>query len=714
MPANGLQDIWEFRQQGSSSTTSLTVTYDYQTPTIDIIEKPDNILNGETGVIQFMSNEQLANLVKSDFTIDHPELASITAVHETKISDGEWQYDVSVQASATGSDMVGISLDHAADLAGNETAQYFNIQVGNKNTSDFIAPRIDKITMDTDTLPNSEVTVIHLYSSEKLQGLDTNDFTLSDKSLASIKNISGTFHNDIQQWVYDITVSGTTKDTSGITTLKLSDNASVTDMAGNPLEFSGYDIQVGNVSFGVRLINDNGVSNTDNITAWGQLKFSGIKTDAIIQFRLKAGSDYTANDTDWINLPIEKLGNDKTIYIEMLNELLDYQDLIPDGSAWSTNKGIWEFRQVDNQGQVLDTTSPLTITDDTAFAFLRSDTPTEPLHNGQTETIRFFCNEQVVHLDKEDIQVSNSTLASITSVEESHATIDGKQQWVYDIAIKTADAGSGALTLSLSPNTDATDIAGNGAVLGDVFTGYNTWVGEKTVEPSTLPTASLVTDSGNNVYDHVTNDNRLHVSNITDSDTLQFRWKEGTSPVIYNSLNPDEWINVKSMSVFNNVATVYSLLGEEGDVYWNSALQSGALPNLTEAVEFRKVDASGNISATSETFTFTYDLVAPKITQLETAAIPNGEKGRLEFISTEKLVGLTSASISTDKEYALDAHSIILNLPETQISANEWHYSADVDTGNNTGDNSGSFTTSISSYDLAGNEVHHTFELWIV
>jgi hypothetical protein len=132
IPVDGLTDIWEFRQQGDNTTSSVTVMYDpIATQITELETSTSTIARGETGLLQFTSNEQLVDLALNNFRIydDQSDSAFVTDIQETQVSDNEWQYAVEVTATDSGDDeLVNILFSHG-DVAGNYVGQYFDIWI---------------------------------------------------------------------------------------------------------------------------------------------------------------------------------------------------------------------------------------------------------------------------------------------------------------------------------------------------------------------------------------------------------------------------------------------------------------------------------------------------------------------------------------------------------------------------------------------------------
>lgn len=617
-------------------------------------------------------------------------------------------------------ELAGVSLDEMPPTGWKDTFEFHQVNqtTGKMSeatpitfTYDSVAAYIDYIEMDSgDTLPNGETTIIHLYSSEKLQGLDKNDFTLSDPSLASIKSVTGALDNDLQQWVYDVAVSSTSEELGGITTLQLSENASVTDVAGNEFGFEGYDIPVGDVimSFTATLDGDYGVSDQDNITDFAAFKFTGVIANTSIEFRLKEGSESSENGygQDWSTIPNELLDyysddTDVYAYYWQLYDLIgvNYWDEV-DGL-----EDIWEFRQVDADGQVLETAEPLTVTIDTWHPTLINSDVLEPIQNGQTRTIQFLTEEQIFGLTKDTIQINNSALASITDIQE-YQLDDG--QWAYDISVKATTNGQGELILSLPPTSHATDAAGNQATLMRDDYNYAIWVGEN----PDAPVASLVNDAGVK-GDNITNNNQLRIYGITSTDTLEFRFKENST--IYPLLNEEErqdWRSVNDIRhISGNVALVESVMDRQGMEYWSNEYPAG----FTQAYEFRKVDAEGNISAVSDEFIFTFDRTAPEIDVImDNPVIPNAGSAVVRLLSTERLMSVDENAIWLEDPQHLAS---VVSVNEVSMANEQWAYDITLQVGTDGNgmvrggllwsNNNGEVAT-----DLAGNHPYTEFTFW--
>lgn len=548
-------------------------------------------------------------------------------------------------------------------------------------TYDSTAPSINKIVADSDTILNGKSTVVHLYSAEQLLGIDKTDFTLTN-SLASVSSVSaGTLDKATGLWGYDVTVKAATGTANGITTLQLANNASITDLAGNAFKFNGYGLQVGtgttNTSFTAKLAYDIGTSTTDNITSSGGVNLSGIKAGSTLQFHLKSGSESTPNGNDWIAIPADLLYYNSTLATSYVDVYNLYSYIIPHfGTSIMPQDGwkdIWEFRQVDTQGHVLDTSAPITFTYDYKAPLLVDDATLEgPLDNGESVTIRFLSTEQVANLSKDTIEVNNSKLASITSIKESQVTIDDVKQWAYDVIVKTAATGSGELKLSLPANTTAMDVAGNAAHLLASDHGYNysIWVGANPDKP----VASLVHDTGK-AGDNITYDDVVKVYGVTPEDSLEVRLKEGSETAIDGS----EWFYTDSIS-FNGNSTLVNL----EDLYRNFGVYSQwEMPNsgLTDIWEFRKTDAEGNVSDVSAGTTITYDPNDPKIEVIMADnVIQNSKTAVIRLLSTEQLLKVDKSAVWIDKS----ALASVSDVKETQVTDAEgvkhWAYDVTVKT----------------------------------
>ncbi len=618
-------------------------------------------------------------------------------------------------------ELAGVSLDEMPPTGWKDTFEFHQVNqtTGKMSeatpitfTYDSVAAYIDYIEMDSgDTLPNGETTIIHLYSSEKLQGLDKSDFILSDPSLASIKSVSGgRFDNDAAHWIYDVTITSTSVDLSGITTLQLSENASVTDVAGNAFWFDGYDIPVGEFiqPFTATLTHDHGVSDEDNTSYHFGFKFTGITDNTWVEFRLAEGSDSAIDGVDWATIPSEKLldlisNNDTSIFDWNLYDLLgiNYWEQMP---ATGLNE-IWEFRLVDDAGQVLESAEPLYVNYDQSSPNLVSDESRDPIQNGQTRTIQFLTEEQIFGLTKDTIQINNSALASITDIQE-YQLDDG--QWAYDISVKATTNGQGELILSLPPTSTATDAAGNNATLMRDDYNYAIWVGEN----PDAPVASLVNDAGVK-GDNITNNNQLRIYGITSTDTLEFRFKENST--IYPLLNEEErqdWRSVNDIRyISGNVALVESVMDPQGLEYWSNEYPAG----FTQAYEFRKVDAEGNISAVSDEFMFTFDRTAPEIDVImDNPVIPNAGSAVVRLLSTERLINVDESAVWLDNPQDLAS---VVSVNEVSMTNGQWAYDITVQVGTNGNgivrggllwsNNNGEVAT-----DLAGNHPYTEFTLW--
>jgi hypothetical protein len=130
-PVDGWKDTIEFRQvdkltEKASGETALTFTYDNYAD-LFFGEPPasDEVANGKSVVLQFMSYEKLVGFDKSDLMVTNAALASITGVKEQivkEIDDVYWNYNVTVKAG-TADGEVGVQFAESAsitDLADNE------------------------------------------------------------------------------------------------------------------------------------------------------------------------------------------------------------------------------------------------------------------------------------------------------------------------------------------------------------------------------------------------------------------------------------------------------------------------------------------------------------------------------------------------------------------------------------------------------------------
>lgn len=134
---NGQQDTWEFRQVDASgkvtdTTAPLTLTLDGQGAWFYGDTLLDSTLeNGNSSVLRFFSTEKFSTLDKNAFQLNAPELATITKVAAAQANTDAagqpvWAYDVTIQAAASGSGELKLSLlpDAGMDAAGN--AAYFS------------------------------------------------------------------------------------------------------------------------------------------------------------------------------------------------------------------------------------------------------------------------------------------------------------------------------------------------------------------------------------------------------------------------------------------------------------------------------------------------------------------------------------------------------------------------------------------------------------
>jgi hypothetical protein len=125
--ADGWKDNFNFRDVSANgqsiATVRVNITYDKQAPEISKIILPDDaILNGNTGIVRFLSTEKLLGLDAKDFILSNPKLASISGVTETKILDSGWAYDIAIKNTQQNSDELNISFASTAsvtDIAGN-------------------------------------------------------------------------------------------------------------------------------------------------------------------------------------------------------------------------------------------------------------------------------------------------------------------------------------------------------------------------------------------------------------------------------------------------------------------------------------------------------------------------------------------------------------------------------------------------------------------
>lgn len=333
-----------------------------------------------------------------------------------------------------------------------------------KLTYDDTAPTIEEaITPVSDTILNGKAAVIRIVSSEALVGLDKNDFTVSDSSLASITGVKQVKLKD-GQFAYDVTVAATKKG-GGEVTVKFADTVAAQDLAGNAADFSGAagelaGFWVGDGSLSVNLMKDSGVSNKDGVTNNGFIDIKGIRPGAEVEFRLKAQSQSEPSGSTWktVSTSIETAQGIQVNVPDLYAQLgidLDEAPL----TGW---RDTFEFRQGDASDKVYPV-SALTLTYDDYTDLFWGEPPQDELAHGQTTVLQFTSYEKLYDFDVKDLVISNTGLLSFVGIKEQAVKEFGETFWNYNVTVQATSnkALEGEVEVSFAENASITDLAGN-------------------------------------------------------------------------------------------------------------------------------------------------------------------------------------------------------------------------------------------------------------
>lgn len=347
------------------------------------------------------------------------------------------------------------------DVAGNVQKAASKVKL----TYDTTAPEIldSLVPSQADSIPNNKTNVVRIISSEKLVGLDKNDFVISDPDLAFIKSIKEVKQPD-GHVAYDITLAAS-KTGGGDVSLSFAQDATVTDVAGNALNAAALAEEalagfwIGNGNLQVSLVEDSGKAG-DNITNNGDIMLDAIRPDSSIEFLIKENSESLPEGmADW--LLIDDLVIDSSSATVNVGSLYELAGLSLDDSPLEGWKDTIEFRQVNNTTEKTSAASALTFTyDNYADMFWGEPPESDEVANGQPVVLQFMSYEKLVGFDENDLMLTDATLASITGVKEQMVKDEDDVYWNYNVTIKAGN-NDGEVEVQFTDSASITDLAGN-------------------------------------------------------------------------------------------------------------------------------------------------------------------------------------------------------------------------------------------------------------
>lgn len=432
------------------------------------VKKPGKLkiaLANDTGIAKGANKDKIT----SDANLKLGKIASDTTLEWRDSPTGIWQ---TVTPSLLNS---GI-LDASKLLDGDFTNTTLELRQTNsagsssatkiKFTYDTTAPElIEVIPPEADSIANNKSQTIRIISNEKLVGLDTTDFSISDNTLASIKSIKEVKLKD-GTFAYDVVMTAA-KNGSGEVSVTFSENLTVTDIAGNAAnvaEQAGQEITtfwVGGDTLTISLVEDTTPAitsmikkaSTDKVTHNGEISITGIRPDATVEFRIKS-----PEDIGWVSLEGLESNNSKAIID--LADLYELAGLSVDDDMLATGwKDTFEFRQVTAASTSASTAFSFTY--DTYAEALWGDAPdSEEIAPKTSFNLQLVSDEKLFGWDKSDFSF-DPALVSFSKVSESIIKEDDYQYYAYNIQLKTTSNAQGELAFTLAETATVFDLAGN-------------------------------------------------------------------------------------------------------------------------------------------------------------------------------------------------------------------------------------------------------------
>lgn len=588
------------------------IIYDKTPPSCVITSSDYSISRGETSTITFTFSKAITGFTEADVTVSNGNISTPLTTNGGLTWTATYTPITDIENATN---VITVDNSGVTDNAGNTGSGLTN----SPNYSiDTLSPTVTSILrqMPSVETTNADTLTFRVLFSEVMQNVDVTDFSVTGTS-ATISTV-----NALSGDTYDVTVSG--GDLAALNDkvqLAFTTGQNINDSFNNPLTTllptstnnSSYILDNFVAQPTLSLVSDTGSSNTDAITSNGTVSFSNLETGASWQWSSDSGITWTAGTGN--SFSISGDGN-KTVQVQQtdivgnistirtLNLVLDTLVSTPtlslavdsgsDTNDKLTNNGTiivaglesgakWEWSK-DNANWNLGSSDRFTPTSDGAYqVFVRQTDVTGNISGNST--LNFVLDSTVLPpVLTLATAVGNATQTGVVNV----SGIETNAVWQYSLdAGQTWLIGTGN-NLTLSGDGDKnviarqTDFAGNASVNSNALT--------FTLDTTaTLPILSLMSDTGSDNFDRITNNGAVNVAGIESGATWQFStdnqtWTTGTG---------------------NN----FTLFGDGN-----------------KAVFLRQIDVVGNISPASLlTFTLDTQIPFPVLELLNDTGIKNND-----------------------------------------------------------------------------------------
>ena len=272
-------------------------------PTIAVSSDKTALKAGETATITFTLSEASSDFNEADITFSGGTLSGFTG--SGKDYSATFTPDVDSNTPAG----IGVASDKFADAAGNLNADGDDTNNSVSMSVDTVRPTVT-ISSDKTALKAGETATVTLTLSEASTDFSADDVLVSGGKLSGFtgsgKSYSATFSPD---------VDSNTPASISVASGKFSDAAGNlnADGADNAVAIS-VDTQAPSAP-GIGLAGDTGSSDSDGLTADGELQVSGLETSASWAYSLDGGSNWVDGSTTTIAASVLGADGAKTVMV---------------------------------------------------------------------------------------------------------------------------------------------------------------------------------------------------------------------------------------------------------------------------------------------------------------------------------------------------------------------------------------------------------------